>query len=66
MNFSKNKIKYAYYGIESEPVVFVKNDRGTYGLGIISVKNGDEIKNLSKRKIKRLTYGKGVLPRKIF
>jgi len=55
----KIKIKYASYGIESEPVVFVKNDRGTYGLGIISVKNGDEIKNLSKRKIKRLTYGKG-------
>ena len=55
----KIKIKYDFYGIESEPVVFVKNDRGTYGLGIISVKNGDEIKNLSKRKIKRLTYGKG-------
>ena len=55
----KIKIKYDYYGIETEPVVFVKNDRGTYGLGIISVKKGDEIKNLSKRKIKRLTYGKG-------
>ncbi len=55
----KIKLKYEYYGIDTEPVVFVKNDRGTYGLGIISVKKGDEIKNLSKRKIKRLTYGKG-------
>jgi glutamate--cysteine ligase len=51
--------KYEHYGIKSEPVVFVKNDRGTYGLGIISVRKGDEIKKLSKRKIKRLTYGKG-------
>ncbi len=51
--------KYEQYGIKSEPAVFVKNDRGTYGLGIIHVKKGDEIKNLSKRKIKRLTYGKG-------
>ncbi len=51
--------KYEYYGIDSEPVVFVKNDRGTYGLGIISIRSGDEIKELSKRKIKRLTYGKG-------
>ena len=46
-------------GIDSEPVIFIKNDGGTYGLGIISIKSGAEIKNLSKRKIKRLTYGKG-------
>ena len=53
------KIKYNQYGIDSEPLVFIKNDRGTYGLGIISIKSGKEIKNLSKRMIKRLTYGKG-------
>jgi len=53
------KIKYSHFGIDSEPVVFIKNDRGTYGLGIISIKSGKEIKNLSKRMVKRLTYGKG-------
>ena len=53
------KQKYTQYGIESEPVVFIKNDRGTYGLGIISIKSGNEIRNLSNRMIKRLTYGKG-------
>ena len=55
----KIKLKYEQYGIDSEPVVFIKNDRGTYGLGIISIKSGNEIRNLSKRMIKRLTYGKG-------
>tara|TARA_Y100001968_G_scaffold321945_1_gene357219 strand:- start:550 stop:1740 length:1191 start_codon:yes stop_codon:yes gene_type:complete len=53
------RTKYEKYGIDSEPQIFIKNDKGTYGLGIISIKSGEEIKNLSKRKIKRLTYGKG-------
>jgi len=51
--------KYAEYGIEGEPVLFVKNDSGTYGLGIIEIRSGEELLNLSKRKVNRLTYGKG-------
>ncbi len=51
--------KYDEYDIDSKPVIFVKNNRGTYGLGIISLSSGDEINSLSNRKIKRLTYGKG-------
>ena len=53
------KEKYREYNINSEPVIFVKNNRGTYGLGIISLTSGDDINSLSRRKIKRLTYGKG-------
>ena len=56
---SRIKEKYDEYGIDSKPLVFVKNNKGTYGLGIISLTSGNEIKNLSKRKIRRLTYGKG-------
>ncbi len=51
--------KYEQYGIEGEPVIFVKNDSGTYGLGIIEVSSGDDLLNLSNRKINKLTYGKG-------
>jgi glutamate--cysteine ligase len=51
--------KYAEHGVEGEPVLFVKNDSGTYGLGIIEIHSGDELLNLSKRKVNRLTYGKG-------
>ena len=30
--------KYQELGIDREPVAFIKNDRGTYGLGIMAVK----------------------------
>ena len=53
------KAKYDLLGIEREPVVFVKNDRGTYGLGIMAVKEGKELLELSNRKMKKLMYSKG-------
>ena len=55
----KIREKYESLGIEREPVVFVKNDRGTYGLGIMTVKEGKELLELSNRKMKKLMYSKG-------
>ena len=37
----------------------MKNDRGTYGLGIMVLTSGDAILNLSNRKINKLRYAKG-------
>ena len=51
--------KYNEHGIESKPSLFIKNDKGTYGLGILRIESPDEILNLSKRKMNRLTYAKG-------
>jgi glutamate--cysteine ligase len=51
--------RYAALGIDQEPVAFVKNDRGTYGLGIMTVRSGSELLELSNRKMKRLMYAKG-------
>ena len=51
--------KYQELGIERDPVVFIKNDSGTYGLGILSVKSGSELLALSNRKMKKLMYSKG-------
>ena len=51
--------KYDEYGIKGEPTLFVKNDAGTYGLGILEITSGEELLNLSNRKMNRLTYGKG-------
>ena len=51
--------KYDEYGIEGQPTLFVKNEAGTYGLGILEVTSGEELLNLSNRKMNRLTYGKG-------
>ena len=51
--------RYEILGIDREPVAFIKNDRGTYGLGIMAVSSGDQLLNLSNRKFKRLMYSKG-------
>jgi glutamate--cysteine ligase len=42
-----------------EPVVFVKNNSGTYGMGILSVKSGEQILELSSRDRKKMGYAKG-------
>ncbi len=51
--------KYDALGIDREPVAFIKNDRGTYGLGIMTVTSGDQLLTLSNRKFKKLMYSKG-------
>jgi glutamate--cysteine ligase len=53
------RTRYDELGIQGDPVLFVKNNRGTYGLGIIQIRSGTELLNLSRRKVNRLTYGKG-------
>jgi len=51
--------RYDSLGIDRQPVAFIKNDRGTYGLGIMAITSGDELLTLSNRKFKRLMYSKG-------
>ena len=53
------KQRYEKQGIDREPVVFVKNDRGTYGLGILTITSGEQLLQLSNRKMKKLSYSKG-------
>ncbi len=50
--------KYAEYNIHEEPYVFLKNNSGTLGLGIISIKSSDELKNLNSKKRKKMLIGK--------
>lgn len=40
---------YERYGIAAEPYVYVKSDAGTYGMGIMTVKSGDEMLELNKK-----------------
>ena len=55
---SEISLKYKEHDIREDPFVFVKNNSGTYGLGIICVSSGDEIKNLNSKKRKKMIYGK--------
>jgi glutamate--cysteine ligase len=41
--------KYARYGITEKPFVIVKADAGTYGMGIMTVKSVDDVRNLNRK-----------------
>jgi glutamate--cysteine ligase len=43
----KIRVKYAEYGVKDKPFVMVKADAGTYGMGIMMVKDASEVRNLS-------------------
>ncbi len=45
----KVRTHYARYGIVDEPYVYVKSDSGTYGMGIMTVKSGDEMLEINKK-----------------
>lgn len=45
----KIRNRYAQYGITDEPYVYVKSDAGTYGMGIMTVRSGDEVIEINKK-----------------
>ncbi|MGB4812314.1 MAG: glutamate--cysteine ligase [Methylophilaceae bacterium] len=45
----KIKIKYAEYGVTQTPFVIVKANAGTYGMGIMTVKSPDEVRDLNRK-----------------
>jgi len=45
----KIRTKYAEYGIKQEPFVIVKADAGTYGMGIMTVKSPDDVRDLNRK-----------------
>ncbi len=46
---AKIKTKYAEYGVAQEPFVIVKADAGTYGMGIMTVKSPDDVRDLNRK-----------------
>ncbi len=45
----KIKIKYAQYGVTQKPFVIVKADAGTYGMGIMTVKSPEDVRDLNRK-----------------
>ncbi|MGB1539336.1 MAG: glutamate--cysteine ligase [Rickettsiales bacterium] len=43
------RVKYAEYGIKEDPYVYVKADSGTYGMGVMTVRSGEEALALNKK-----------------
>lgn len=53
------KAEYQKRGIHQEPFVFVKNNAGTYGLAVIRVGSGDEVRHWSYKSRKKMKAAKG-------
>jgi glutamate--cysteine ligase len=57
--YERVKKKYAEHGITRDPFLFVKNNAGTYGLGVIQVKHPDEIRSWNYKARKKMKAAKG-------
>ena len=55
---SKIRKKYKDYGIKEQPFVFIKANAGTYGMGIMTVKDASQIKDLTRKQRTGMVAGK--------
>lgn len=53
--------EYSRRGIDEKPFVFVKNNAGTYGMGILKVESGKELLELNRRERNKMAVGKNHL-----
>ena len=51
--------KYEKYDINEKPFIIIKADSGTYGMGVISIDNIDQIKNLNRKQRNKMLSTKG-------
>ena len=54
----KIRAKYAEYGVKDDPFVIVKADAGTYGMGIMTVKDADEVRDLNRKQRNKMAVVK--------
>ncbi|MGC2457925.1 MAG: glutamate--cysteine ligase [Gallionellaceae bacterium] len=54
----KTRAKYAEYGVKEPPFVIVKADAGTYGMGIMTVKDASEVRDLNRKQRNKMAVGK--------
>ena len=55
---AKIRKKYKEYGIKETPFVIVKADAGTYGMGIMTVKDASEVKGLNRKQRNKMSVVK--------
>ncbi|GAA4021403.1 glutamate--cysteine ligase [Actimicrobium antarcticum] len=55
---TKIRKKYREYGIKETPFVIIKADAGTYGMGIMTVKDGSEVKDMTAKQRSRMAVVK--------
>ncbi len=55
---AKVRAKYREYDIQEQPFVIVKADAGTYGMGVMSVRDPSDMLNLNRRTRNKMAVGK--------
>ncbi|MGE0615777.1 MAG: glutamate--cysteine ligase [Bacteriovoracia bacterium] len=55
---SRARQAYAKYEVKGEPFAFIKNNMGTYGMGIMVVRSADELNRLNRREKNKMSVGK--------
>ena len=55
---AKVRAKYKEYGIDREPFVIVKADAGTYGMGIMTVKDPADVRDLNRKQRNKMAVVK--------
>jgi len=56
--FDQIQKKYQEHNIDSKPFIFIKSDSGTYGLGVVSIEDPQQILELNRKKRNDLVHGK--------
>ena len=52
------RLKYREYGIDREPFVIVKADSGSYGMGVMTARSVDDVRDLNRKERKRMAASK--------
>ncbi len=55
---SKIRTKYAEYGLDEKPFAIVKADAGTYGMGIMTVRDASEVTGLNRKQRNKMAVVK--------
>ncbi|WP_372694320.1 glutamate--cysteine ligase [Immundisolibacter sp.] len=52
------RLKYREYGIDREPFVIIKADAGSYGMGVMTARSVDDVRDLNRKERKRMAASK--------
>ncbi len=58
----KIRAKYLEYGVKETPYVAVKADAGTYGMGVMMVRDASEVRDLNRKQRNKMSVVKDGLP----
>jgi glutamate--cysteine ligase len=59
---ARTRGEYDSHKVKQEPFVFVKNNSGTYGMGIMVVKSAEELRTMNRRTKNKMSVGKNKAP----